>query len=381
MPRDPAVSHGNAQYARAHPFFVNIDCSLGRLLGLLYRKSAPLGIIDANTPLISLRLRSSALHVMLSVALKWLAGRTIGQFGRWPELVSLPDRGEVALFCFPDCVRLFDLVGSRVTTLCEPVETAARERLATKLAHQSHLAGLGLAPKVYEADEANGAYSEELCQGARLKTQQWWRPAVFEKINQSAAAIQGSSPPVQLRAGDRIRELRALVAALHRGRTDPGAHEWLSGEVDNVCEGVDPNAAMELFLSHGDLARRNILIRQDCSVVFIDWYTVDFRAKDYDIYNYHLSIAQDAADAPVSETRLFDYLHEALSRPDPVRAAEGLQRFILDFYLTRLKYFMPTGSTDASRAAGVLDQMRSYAACFARYRAFCTNTVPGGRTA
>lgn len=361
----------DAVYVKVHPYFINVERSPGRLLRRLYTRSAALGIVDWNTPLVSMRLRSSALYLMSSIGLKCAAARALAAFGKCPGSVSLPDRGDIAMFCFPDCVRLFDLDRWRITNICTSESPDARRRLARMLDFQRKIGESGVAPKIYDGDHAGDTYIEELCDAARLKSRKWWRKEIFDTVNTAARVIQRSSPGQVKRLGDRVEELRDCVAVLPQTGRESACRDWLLGQVDVACGGVDSHEEMELFLSHGDLARRNILVRRDGSIVCIDWHTVDYRIKDYDIYNYHFSIAQDGAAESLPESAVFEYLQEALGRPAGSEAIHAVRRFRLDFFLTRLKCFLLPGAGDESRASRVLEQLRKYAGCLARYEDYC----------
>lgn len=361
----------DATYVRVHPYLINIDRNPVRLLKLLYRKSAPLGIIDWNTPPIAARFRTSALYIMISIGLKCVAARAIRRVGGRPSFVLLPDHGDVAMFCFPECVRLFDLESARITNLCAPGSPDRRSRLATMLEHQSRLGAAGVAPQIYERNDTGDTYVEELCDATRLKTRQWWKKELFEKVGAAARTIQRACPGVVQQNGDRIRELSECLAALPVSDPEASSHQWLRNQVESACDAVDPGKESELFLSHGDLARRNVLVRRDGSIVCIDWHTVDYRSRDYDIYNYCFSIAQDDVAKPLSEHTLFEYLHEVLGWPDASKAKEDFRRFRMEFFLTRLKYFLLPGAADGARAARVLRQLEGYVESFACYEDYC----------
>lgn len=365
--------YGNAPYVKIHPYFFNIGRRIGGLLRLLYTKSAPLGIIDPKTPLVALRIRSSAIYILTSIGVKCCAAKTKVYLGRKPEFASLPDCGDIAMFCFPNCMRMFDLSGARITNICILEEPDVRLKLIEMVDKQTKLGEMGVAPRIYERDNEGHSYVEELCEGTRLKNRAWWRREVFKEVSDKARTIQRSSPEVSRSVKDVADELRACIEQLPEIYFEKTSDDWLTDEAEVVCNDVNLCQEVGSALSHGDLACRNVLVRPDESIVFIDWQTLDFRVKDYDIYNYHFSIAQNGAEDRLPENTVFEYLNENLKLEDKDAALKGLAEFKLEFLATRLKYFVLCSDMemDSTRISRVLVQIRNYVSCFRRYGEYC----------
>lgn len=359
---------GNAAFVKMRKYYLNMDCGTGRLLSLLRENSAALGIIQRDTPLISTRIRSSEVYILTSIGLKCTIARVRRLLGFKDRFVSLPDRGEVAMFCFPDRVRIFDLNGHQITNLCSSDNRDYRQKLAMLVEHQEALGELGVAPRIYRKENGDN-YVEELCQGIPLKKWKWWDRDVFREITRAARVVQASRPAVSRAIKDMVDELNGFIESLENlyPASMKDTVDKLVREIRSVCDDVDPGEDLEGLLSHGDLARRNILVRNDDSLVFIDWQTLDYRTRDYDIYNYHFSIVEDETADRVSEETVFEWLDAALGLQDREAALRALNRFRLEYYITRFKYFLPSRDPDASRVAQVLQQMYDYTICFRRY--------------
>lgn len=359
---------GNAAFVKMRKYYLNMDCGTGRLLGLLRANSAALGIIQRDTPLVSTRFRSSAIYILASIGLKCAMAKVRRLLGYRDRFVSLPDRGEVAMFCFPDRVRIFDLNEHLITNLCSSDSREYRQKLATLVEHQEALGELGVAPRIYRKEDGD-SYVEELCRGKPLKMWKWWGRDVFREVTTAARVIQTSSPAISRTTKDMVDELNDFVGSLDK--VYPGSIEGtvdeLNREIRSVCDNAEPGEDMEGLLSHGDLARRNILVRGDDSLVFIDWQTLDYRVRDYDVYNYHFSIVEDETADRVPEETVFEWLDESLGFQDRDTALRALNRFKLEYYITRFKYFLSSPDSDASRVAQVLQQMHDYTRCFRRY--------------
>lgn len=367
-------------YFRVHSFFFNVERGTVRLLRLLYRNSAALGIVHWNTPLISPKVRSCALYVLGAIGAKCLWAKLLRGLNRGTGFESLPNCGDVATFCFPAGARVFDLETKRIVNVYQPSNDEDSRRLERVIRDQERLGELGLAPKILQRHAPGGGYVEEMCDGAPLKTLAWWNADIFRRVAARAEMIQQAEHPADRRPTEVAVELSDTldrVGSLYSGMRDSIGFAWLTDQVEDTCRRIARNQAQHAFLSHGDLARRNILMRRDGELVFIDWHTVGHRLTDYDIYNYHFSIIQDGCADRISESLVFEYLSEALKRPSGEQSAGQLLTFKLEFFLTRLKCFLLPGPPDRSRADKVLRQLQEYADCFARYETWISAAGKG----
>lgn len=374
MRTEPAEGQtGNAAFVRIRRYFLNIDRGMGRLLGSLRTNSAALGIVQWDTPFISTRFRSCEIYILSSIGVKCVIARLKRLLGYQDRLVSLPDSGDVAMFCFPGRVRIFDLNGHRITNLCNSGNRDFRQKLATVIDHQETLGKLGVAPRICRKEDGD-SYVEELCEGMPLKLWRWWDRHVFQEVTTAARTIQASRPAISTTIKDMVDEMNDLVGrldSLYPGSIEDAVDELLINEIRNVCNNVDTGERVEGLLSHGDLARRNILVRRDNSLVFIDWQTLDYRVRDYDVYNYYFSVVEDHSADWVPEYTVFEWLGDALGFQDQDAVLSGLNKFKLEYYITRFKYFLLSPDSDSSRMARVLVQMYDYTRCFQRYGEYC----------
>lgn len=377
MPAEPATGGRQAAFIESHGWWFNIDRGLLRLLALMRTDSAALGIIRWDTPWISRRLRSSAAYILGAVGVRCACAKLARALGRGTSTASLPDAGHIARFCFPRGVRLFDLEAHAITNLAGVPDAAARRRLAAVIEAQQALAARGLAPAILETGPGEDAYREELCDGVPLKTRAWWEPDMFRRVTAKARLIQAARPPASRPGSELVAELDALMErcrALPAVAAGSAPWEWLANEIETDAAGLAADDFVDEYLSHGDLARRNILVHRDNSLVFVDWQTVGDRMPDYDLYTYHFSLVQDAdAGRTMSEPAVLDRLHAVLGSPPPGQAAALLRRFRLDFIRTRLQYFLLVDGVDAARRAQMLGQLRGYLECAARFERHCSN--------
>lgn len=369
--------HGSAVFAKIHPYYFNMERGIVRLLELLYSKSAPLGIINPNTPLVSVRLRSCTVYLLVSIGIKFLVARVKLYIGFGLESVLLPNRGDLAIFSFPDCTRIFDLERSRIDNILPAVNMDAQRQFVRMVDMQEMLGEKGIAPRIYAKDQERRSYTEELCDGARLKHCTWWRKEIFREVSEVAKAIQRTLPSEKRKARNMADELYESITSLPGAHLEESSHDWLFDEAKMIRDAVDPLDEQEVFLSHGDLAVRNVLLGHDGKLVFIDWQTVGHRIKDYDVYNYHFSVVQNCDVEQVSEDTVFGYLYEALGLVDSNRVQRELDLFKLEFLVTRVKYFLlhHDANVNTGRVSRVLRQIQSYVSCFERYRQYCEEKV------
>lgn len=367
----------NAAFVKVHAYFFNIDRGTSRLLRLIRTGSAALGIIQWCTPFLSIRLRSSATYLLSAIGLRCAFARVRRVLGDDRRLVSLPDRGDVAMYCYPDRIRIFDLKEHRIANICNPDSRESRQHLAAMLVDQTMLGEMGIAPRIYGwEDDSN--YIEELCDGMPLKSRDWWKPDMFHEVTALARAVQSTKPRTSVCVKDVVDELNEQVAslkALYAAAIEEVGGELID-EIQAACDAVDRDQRLDRFLSHGDLARRNILVRRDDSLVFIDWHTLDYRVEDYDVYNYHFSIVEDGTAGSITEQAVFDLLDQVLGVRETDVALKGLNAFRLEYFTTRLNFFVPRNRPDAERVSKILAQMRGYAECFRRYEQHCRKCLP-----
>lgn len=368
------VPPDTASFIKIHAFLVNIDRRLGRLLYLVSTRSGALGLIHRGTPLVALHIRSSAIYILCSIGLKCVLARIQRAIGGTPCSVRLPDQGDIAVFHFPAGVRVFDLQNRRISNLTLSPGSEAPQQREAVLNEQEMLGTVGLAPRVWRRDELDGGYIEEMCDGEPLKFQAWWEDGIFQEVTDTVRAIQNVRPAIRRQMEETSRALvdwLEVIGSRCAPFVDSEMQEWLQSEVRTVLNAVEMDAYAEGCLSHGDLARRNILLRANKGVMFIDWETVGYRVRDYDIYNYHFSIIQDGCSDVLPEAKVFEHLDKALSQSSPERAVKQLWCFRLDFLVTRMKYFLLPNIDDEAGSSRALTQLREFTECFARYEAHC----------
>lgn len=369
---EPDGSSHTAAFVEIHAFYYNIDRRLGRLLRLLFAKSQALGIVGSETPLLAVRVRSSAAYILLSIGVRCLLARAGRRLGMESRLRFLPDEGDVARFCFPDWVRVFDLGLARITNLRNNRDRGAPPAEDPVIKYHRRLGQLGLAPRVYEASLETGNYVEELCVGTPLRAKAWWNKDILERVNARARQIQQAAPPRPTTAQALLDELTGWLAKMEEEcgvNIDDPDYAWLAGERRAAGRFAAAREEVPLYLSHGDAACRNVLLQEDGGVVFIDWLTVGYRIRDYDIYNYYFNLLWDDSDERLPEETMFEYLFESLQCENTSRALVDLDGFRLQFCVTRLSHFLLCADCDAgpARTQAVLGKMRDLTGIVGRY--------------
>jgi len=369
-PRGP----GRAAFLELYHYNLNLDRSIGSLLKRLWTNSSALGIIKRASPRSRWHIRSNPLYALTAIAIHCTVAkcaRKLGRSGRW---VTLPNSGEVAIFCFPAYVRIFDLQRCRITNLFEGSRVDVRRSFGEMLSLQNHLESLRLAPRIYANETSADRYVEEYCPGTPLPEAHWWSRAMFDRVCNAAAAIQ-SALPLQNRGVEDITDVVSNGIDTLSTESSPARKESprvrLLSTLDWAAREAGETQLLELTLSHGDLAPRNVIVRPDQEIVLIDWQTVGHRPKNYDIYNYVFSVLADESQHRVSDEWAFRYLNSILKPVCFTAARKALAEYALAYLETRVTFFLLPSKADPLRMSRLVSQVERWLDITERYLGYC----------